>query len=107
MPGHRSAETLAAGPSAHSFSAHGAGVGEVEVFHGNGRDVVPIWVVEEPGDCMPDLSASTVSAARKIHVEALWTAEWVAMLVRAIAMRNGYPFSTREESPITNKDGSA
>lgn len=56
---------------------------------------------------MPDLSASTVSAARKIHVEALWTAEWVAMLVRAIAMRNGYPFSTREESPITNKDGSA
>jgi hypothetical protein len=81
--GHRSAVAFAALPSAHSFAARGAGIGKVKVFHGDGRDVVPLGVVEEPGDRVPDLSISTAERSREVEVNAVWRADWVAVLIEA------------------------
>jgi hypothetical protein len=57
--GHRPAEAFAARSSPHRFPADGAGVGEIEVFNGDGRDAVPRGVADDPGDRMPDLGIPT------------------------------------------------
>ncbi len=56
---HRFTEASTAASSAQRFPACGAGVGEVEVLHRDGGDVVAQGVVDEPGDRMPNLGIPT------------------------------------------------
>jgi hypothetical protein len=69
--------------SAHGFPAHGAGVGEVEIFHSNGVDTVTAGVTNESGDRVPDLGIPTGRRPRQVDVDALGWADRVAMLIEA------------------------
>ena len=54
-PGHGSTEPFPTPAAAHGFAPGGAGISEVEVFHGDGVDVVALGVADQAGDRVADL----------------------------------------------------
>jgi hypothetical protein len=82
-PGHCLAEAFTPLTAAHGFSAHGAGVSEVEVFHSNSVEPAPLRVVDEAGDRMPHLGIPARRFTRDIDVDSLRSTNRVAVGVEA------------------------
>ncbi len=81
--GHRFTEAVAASSAAHGFPACGAGIGEVQVLHGDVVDAMTQCEVDEPGDRVPDLGIPACGRPGKVEIDAVRSADRVAMGVEA------------------------
>jgi len=81
--GHRLAKASTALASAHGFATRGAGIGEIEILHSNSVDTVTAGVTNESGDRMSDLGIPAGRRPRQVNVDALGSADRIAMLIEA------------------------
>jgi hypothetical protein len=74
---------LPAVPAAQGFAAGGPRVGEVEVFDGDRADAMGARVADQPGDRMARLGIAACRGAGQVDVDAVRSAERVAVGVEA------------------------
>src|ERR1051326_8415216 len=78
------AEPFATPTTAHRLPADLAGVGEVQVLHCDGGDVVPARVVDQAGDGVADLGIPVGTRAGQLEFDSCRLADRVAVLVEAL-----------------------
>jgi type IV pilus biogenesis protein CpaD/CtpE len=83
--GHGLAEAFTARTATHRLPTHLAGVGEVEVFYGDSRDVVAPGVADQLGYGVADLDIPPRRRTGEVDVDALRSADGVAVGVEAVA----------------------
>jgi len=79
--GHRFSEAFSARAAAHGLSPEDARISEVKVFDRDGVDLMAAGVVDQPCDCVADLSVATRGRSRQVNVDACRGADRVTVFV--------------------------